>query len=529
MVRSFLIRGLSRLFNSLTPATVHNEAIESLEQRRMLSTTMVYDLNFESYDPPYIASGVTDTYYHTTGGGIAAYFEESALPATFADSFTIMLDDLPAHTMIRASWSVGPYVNIADSEDVDGFTMVAAGKTGIVTIDENGYGGSGNAGGWTAHSGDSATFSLTANNLEWDDGLQFERLKIELYNPTVSLAGEGTTIEDDSARGAFTLQRDLPTGFNPTYHDPIPSTTVGLEVVGGTATAGVDFTLATSATIPQPAATSQPVEVVPIDDLDAEGIETIFASVVQPANGQIYLLAAVPATAPATNPTTQKVELDDDVSIKSVAIHSIAAPNGQAAVSNGVGGFTFYAAIIVTGERVDRIDIRQDIQADTNMWQFNGDQMTDAQVLTKQREWHGENLSEDGLNTGNVFKPDPQGGWDDWKSTLEIHPDSKKGVGLSVDIQGFGMGVGTDPNGVKFSYIASVTRTMKTRFKNRDTGNEFAPKTWGFTWSNSLCTWTNTENPAPPAGIVVCAGSNKNGGKGKFNPIDSVVDLINLN
>ncbi len=191
--------------------------------------------------------------------------------------------------MIKAAWGVGPYVNVADSEDVDGFTMVAAGKTGIVTIDENGYGGSGNAGGWTAHSGTSATFSLAANNLEWDDGIQWEGLQIYTYNPTISLTGGGTQSEDDDTPIDFVFSRDLPTNRSSLHDDAIPDTNVNVTR-GGSATHGTDYTDTLSSSIIALAGTSNyAFSATPlIDDEIDEGSESLVYEISANANqGQV--------------------------------------------------------------------------------------------------------------------------------------------------------------------------------------------------------------------------------------------------
>ncbi len=512
MIGSSLSRFVSRLFSRSTTGNRHKQAIESLEPRRLLSTTMVYDLYFESWDPPYIASGVTDTYNHTAGTGIGAYFWESPLPSTFADSFTVTLDDLPAHTMIKASWSVGPYVNIADSEDVDGFTMTAAGKTQTVTIDSEGYGGSGNANGWTAHSGDSATFSLTANNLEWDDGIQWEQLTVYVYNPTVSLVGAGTTIEDDSTRGSFTLQRDLPTGFNPTYHDPVPATTVGLEVVGGTATAGVDFTLASSATIPTSGSSSEPVEVVPIDDPDAEGVETIFASLTQPANGQIYLLAAVPSTAPTTNPTTQKVDLDDDVKVQSITVT-------RGSASNASYGYSFQANIKITGEHLDQVQIRQQIISSTSLIDYDGNNLTRAQVLAKYPD--SDPVS---VDTNGQWETDTNWAW----QNVAVKPDTKNGEANHVDNQLIQVPGGDiveldATHNTQINWVAAVTRYFKLETRKATANTALATFDWGYKWNNYNCIWT-VATGAPKAS---CVASHK--GIGVFYDIQGITDLDQMN
>ncbi len=85
MFRSFL----SQLGYGLQAQALPANAMELLEQRRMFATTMIYNLDFQTTEPPYILSGLTDSYSYTAGTGIAAYFEESPLPATFADAFTI--------------------------------------------------------------------------------------------------------------------------------------------------------------------------------------------------------------------------------------------------------------------------------------------------------------------------------------------------------------------------------------------------------------------------------------------------------
>lgn len=66
-------------------------------------------------------------------------------------------------------------------------------------------------------------------------------MRVEAYQPTVTLGGGGDVYEGDTA--TFSVSRDLPTEWSGygAVHDPVPNTIVSYSM-DGTVTAGVDYT-----------------------------------------------------------------------------------------------------------------------------------------------------------------------------------------------------------------------------------------------------------------------------------------------
>jgi len=75
----------------------------------------------------------------------------------------------------------------------------------------------------------------------------------------------------------------------------------------GTAIKDTDYSASTTVSV----GTTNTLNITPIDDSIDEGVETAFVTITDP--GISYLLAAPPATAPATNATTQKVDIAEQV------------------------------------------------------------------------------------------------------------------------------------------------------------------------------------------------------------------------
>jgi hypothetical protein len=263
--------------------------------------------------------------------------------------------------------------------------------------------------------------------------------------------------------------------------------------LGGTATAGTDYTGSASGTVQ--VGTSGVITVTPKDDPDAEGEETITATLKNP--GSIYLFGPPPATQTTVLPAAQPVKLGDNVSIASVTVAAEPATN-QNAIYNAFNGYGFVARFTVTGENLTKIEAHQDINSSTAITDWNGTPL---------------NYVGDVQLNSNGWKVDVGGAWGEQKPTIK--DNSKDGVAYFTDNHFFtltaqGGGV-YNGNNVLIAAVFNATRYMHTKFRAIGGQNEVQIN-WGFKWNNYNLQWAqNDPNGAPP--VTSCT---RQGGAGIF-------------
>ncbi len=195
---------------------------------------------------PYSGTNGVSATYSLSGTG-----NEIIFPGLWTESgstLTVEVSDLPAHTMLRATWhtsfsSVWPPGD-SDTLEVDvGGTSVS--KTWYIPGPGPGAteSTSGPYGRWIEHDDDALTLTFSTDGFESAqyDVVYVSGITLQIYQPTVSVTGGGEQDEDDDTPIDFTVSRDLPTDYNATYDQAIPNTTVNVTR-GGTATYGDDYT-----------------------------------------------------------------------------------------------------------------------------------------------------------------------------------------------------------------------------------------------------------------------------------------------
>ena len=154
----------------------HAAHTETLEARRLLTTSWAYTL-YDIPDTGYqVPEGVSATHDSTAGSGdILAYFYVSPFAHEYASTYSVTLDDLPEHTMMKAVVSIADYTSQSGSDE-DTFVFSFAGASGGWTRTENDITDFGDAAinTWKAHSDDSVTLTIGAEDFDWGDGAQLE-------------------------------------------------------------------------------------------------------------------------------------------------------------------------------------------------------------------------------------------------------------------------------------------------------------------------------------------------------------------
>ena len=150
--------------------------------------------------------------------------------------------------------------------------------------------------GGTSHTGGSATIEFTGDvyNAEY---WYVEEVRIEVdLLPIVSISAGGLIVEDGSGDGGWVQATRSGGDISQPLTVKIKGTRSGGTSDEPTAEPGTDYEVPSTIVIPANASVSPRVQITPIDDPDAEGIETIRLEI-EPDNGK-YLLdrAAPPAT-----------------------------------------------------------------------------------------------------------------------------------------------------------------------------------------------------------------------------------------
>jgi hypothetical protein len=244
--------------------------------------------------------------------------------------------------------------------------------------------------------------------------------------------------------------------------------------------------------------TSVVIDLKPIDDEEAEGVETAEIEI-DPApvsnNGPAYVLAA---PQPATR-AVAVANINDNVSVKNVSIGRLVfSPRISGAVA-----FAFTNKIDISGEHLDQVEVRMMIKSSTGMKTYEeGRAMTPDEILAKYPVLTTNPVL---LNTGGQFEVDDQ--WD-WQSIDDI--GQNQGVGNKGDEQRF-----TAPHDTaniqgelfEIAQLSTVQRDFRLEFRKKG-GDGTVIKTleWGYKWSNQSRLWPIVANPEPP--VIACASDS---------------------
>jgi hypothetical protein len=278
---------------------------------------------------------------------------------------------------------------------------------------------------------------------------------------------------------------------------------VNLDAPGGTATEGVDYENLPRQIHFSAGETIKPIDINTIDDPDDEGIETIDLSL---TDGPNYFLGAEPATRAATQPVNE----DDNVSVKSIAVK-------VASGTNASYGFNFKVAIDITGEHLDKVEIRQQINASTWEINYDGHQLSDRELADA-----FSTTDPNAVNSGGKYVTDTRWNWARVTVTDPGKSHDEDTQFLEVTHETARYDATTD---VTISWLAGVSRYFK--IETKETGKDKVLKSfdWGYKWDNSNCQWGADENPPPPK--VSCTRSNKD--NGIFSDIQGITRLDELN
>ncbi len=335
------------------------------------------------------------------------------------------------------------------------------------------------------------------------------RLSVHTYFPFVELTGGGTVVEDGTGEASFTATR---TGLDPNdpAHQPIlnEALTVDLEdrsyevlAPEVKATWGVDFQLAKTITIPS-GGVSQTEYVTPVDDPDAEGLETIALAAAR--SGDYF------AAAPGERPATTRAAQNDDIKVRSVKLSLFVPPPPLPAPVNAFHGYDFYVSIAVEGERLDQVLYDMDVRSLTQILDFTNNFLGDNAINEYLQQLHNDPavpFNPNLVNTGPEYR-------EDYHRAALINLDAKKGKSRNTDRQSFGVLPIAIPGSQEFYcyLVAQVKRDFKMRFYRADNEQQLATKEWGTEWNNAACAWEQGDQPVPPEQIS--AVSYKNGGNG---------------
>jgi Fibronectin type III domain len=449
---------------------------------------------------------------------------------------TLTLTGLPRHTYARISGGIegdGPAIEGYGYDAASGFTFEVTVDGTPVTPDPVAIGGGADYVGFDwrfgicegkpqdafKHTASSMTITMKVSGLpagsSWEPDVE-----VSTYMPFVSISGSGMAVEDGSGEGAkFTVTR---TGDGTVLGDALTVSVVdAIDVDPNAAQSGVRYKPLGDITIPA-GLNNGSKDIVPINDNPAEGVQPIYQSV---AKKTTYELAAPPAVAPDTNATTAAAAIDDDVAVHEIMV-SVMPPPAHIEPKENENKFNqyhFYVSIEVRGEHLDTVDVSQDILATTEIFDFNGSDMTNDEInsfLGPLIEATGQTYNPILVNSGG-WQPDEK--WD-------IHPlvpddDTHNGYALEIDDQAFGVGAqqfGSDPDDY-MSQIASTQRKLSLKFVDDLTGAQLAEHNWGYNWTNGDCAWLPGDEPVPP--YVCCAVNYKHDAAGTYTGIVGIDGL----
>ncbi len=275
------------------------------------------------------------------------------------------------------------------------------------------------------------------------------------------------------------------------------------------ATWGVDFQLAKTITIPS-GGVSQTEYVTPVDDPDAEGLETIALAAAR--SGDYF------AAAPGERPATTRAAQDDNIEVREIkVIVNVTPQNGG--IQNENYYYNFYVRIEARGERLQDVELNQRVRSATDIWDFEGTQLSEEDLRDRYdndpNRPHAYNL----VNTlWPVFMPDDNWEWQHFDEVRELG-----GFALAGDVQTFqvdAVPILLPPLlDAAYSFIATTTRNFL--IETRVAGDPLKPleeHEWKYTWDNTALLWTT-----PDAPVDFCTDPRL--GRGVFKNVSGIIGL----
>ncbi|HTL31081.1 MAG TPA: Calx-beta domain-containing protein, partial [Tepidisphaeraceae bacterium] len=327
--------------------------LESLEARRLLSSTSMYEMEF-GY------AGIHDVSTDT-------WAEDSQLPFSGADgSYTLHVGNLPPHAVVQCSFTGEASYDLNDA-DTEKVTLTAAGKTDEWDFtDENllDFG----VGVVAPHISDSIDVTLDFEGFGDGEGWTLWFGNVTVIRPSASIS----TFDGDVTEAT--------TGDKLTFRVTRTDTTVGdlqvsLASPAGTASNGTDYSaIPSTVTIPD-GSDHKDFDLTAIDDPTAEGDESVILSLADPGTTAPYTASPAPATAATVH---------DNVSVASIAIEAAnPPPQREEADPNyrGFNGFVQWFNITVVGERLSDVWVKQDIVSQLRVQNLDtGEELAGAQL-----------------------------------------------------------------------------------------------------------------------------------------------------
>ena len=388
------------------------------------------------------------------------------------ETATLTFSNLPAHTHIRAGFDIPAYDGWGDSSELDITGQLAGHDVALDYWWITEWGGS-PAENPFAHTDSSADVTLTGSGFA-DTGYMWHARYtwVDVFTPVVSISGGGEMTEDGGPL-TFTVSRD---GDATVWDQQL---TVQLQPPEGLATNGADYTgVPESVTIPAGQG-STTFQVSPINDEDCEPNEDIIVGLAEPAANANYKLAGQVGD---PNVTIQNW-VKDDVSVKEIEV----SVNGY---DTRAYGYSFNVDVVVTGENVDQLEIRQLIKTSQTQTDWNGANMTVQQIEAE----YGAGVATD---TAGQYVVDTN--WD-WQG-VGADEGTNKGQSTKTDSQVHNVTHReVEVNGHLYDQVKlnSTTRDFKIEVRKGGTVDVLKTFSWGYSWNNSNATWTNQQADPPP-------------------------------
>lgn len=316
--------------------------------------------------------------------------------------------------------------------------------------------------------------------------------------PIVSLA-----VVDSSGTESATGESADPLSFNVHRSGGDPSTPISVTYdLSGGASAGTDYNESASGTVS--VGTDATISVTPKDDPDAEGVESVIAKL--SGAGSTYLFA--PALAGPVPPPEAQGAIDDNASVSSIVVEA----DGGSSHSYGYG---FAVVVTVKGEHLDQVQIKQTINASTSLTDYNGANLTRAQVLAQYPDSNPSVVDSDGN-----WETDE--GWD-WGG-LDVTPDTKNGEATKSDSQllqvpGAEVVALSPTTNTQINWLAAASNYFKLETRKVGGNATLRSFDWGYQWNNYDAAWS----VAAGAPHEPCVASHR--GSGQFAGIQGITGL----
>ena len=289
-----------------------------------------------------------------------------------SQSTTLTLSNLPAHAQVEVDSGADADLDPSEwANPTSTFTVTGGGHTlgqvvGAVAGIHNVY--------IDSNSTTQITFTCTGLQHTSDDWY-VEFISVYVSTPIVTLAvtqADATEATDGNEYLDYRVAHDGST---------MQSLDVALKAPWGDATNGVDYSTAPSTVTIPAGSLSTTFRLHVIDDEEAEGDESVLIALGDPGTRPY-----APAT---TAPTTAAVH--DNTTLKSIEVAHVGNPDIDAQ------GVSFKAKIILKGENVGGLELRQLMKTSTSWKKWTGQEMTVSEI----RAECGGNL--DAIDTGGAF------------------------------------------------------------------------------------------------------------------------------